>query len=45
MRIIPTGDLEGCQDSYEKTRVYRVIIPTGDLEGCQDYDEVDGAER
>ena len=43
--IIPTGDLEGCQDQAYTAVNTAPIIPTGDLEGCQDYDEVDGAER
>ena len=35
-RIIPTGDLEGCQDYHKFAEILVIIIPTGDLEGCQD---------
>ena len=34
--IIPTGDLEGCQDGAVVVLAKVDIIPTGDLEGCQD---------
>ena len=36
MLIIPTGDLEGCQDNLANGYMGIEIIPTGDLEGCQD---------
>ena len=36
-QIIPTGDLEGCQDTLVVECLNKPIIPTGDLEGCQDW--------